>query len=135
MPRTRTQQKLESTDTSECLREAEQELGAQREKLLWELSTDCESPDELADGWQDRDSASESEIRDVEFSHREALHRRVLEIDRAIERIKLHTYGRCVYCGRAINPKRLAEQPEVSSCLACRCKFEDEAERINLRAG
>jgi DnaK suppressor protein len=134
MSRSRTQQKFASTDTSERWQETEQELGAQRKKLLSELSTDCESPDELADGWQDRDSASESEIRDLEFGHREALRKRILEIDRAVERIKLNTYGRCVKCGRAINPKRLAEQPEVSSCLACRRKFEDEAKRINLRA-
>jgi putative phosphoribosyl transferase len=52
--------------------------------------------DELADGWQDRDSASEAEIRDVEFGHRGAIRQRILQIERALERIKSDTYGRCV---------------------------------------
>jgi RNA polymerase-binding transcription factor DksA len=133
MPKRRAQQRPKTRDISKRSKETEQKLCTQREKLLSELSTDRESPDELADGWQDRDSASESEIRDVEFGHREALRKRILEIERAIERIKLHTYGRCVKCGRVIAAKRLTGQLEVSSCLACRREIEDEAGRINLR--
>jgi RNA polymerase-binding transcription factor DksA len=34
------------------------------------------------------------------------------------------TYGRCVRCGRAIDSTRLAEEPEVSSCLVCQSEYE-----------
>lgn len=52
------------------------------------LAEDLVPPDELAEGWQDRDSASESELRDVEFAHRGAIRERIVQIDEALDRIK-----------------------------------------------
>ncbi|HLF84309.1 MAG TPA: THUMP domain-containing protein [Blastocatellia bacterium] len=108
-------------------KQAEQQLRDEREKLLSELVVDSAPPDELADGWQDRDSASEAEIRDLEFGHRGAIRQRILQIERALERMKLDTYGRCVRCGRAIDPARLADEPDVSLCFTCQSGFEGEA--------
>ena len=101
-------------------------LRAKREKLLSELTVDSAIPDELTDGWQDRDEPSEGQIRDVEFVHRGALRQRVLQIEGALERIKLGTYGTCVKCGRAIESGRLAREAETSLCLRCQIDFEGE---------
>jgi RNA polymerase-binding transcription factor DksA len=130
MPETGGDQEPKSANIPRHWKQAEQQLRDEREKLLSELVVDSAPPDELADGWQDRDSASEGEIRDVEFGHRGAIRQRILQIERALERIKLDTYGRCVRCGRAIDPARLADEPDVSSCLTCQSGLEGEAGNI-----
>ncbi|HWN98966.1 MAG TPA: hypothetical protein VNS63_06800 [Blastocatellia bacterium] len=130
MPKSSAEQRPESRNIPEHRKQAEQQLRAERENLLSELAGDSAHLDELADGWQDRDSAAEDEIRDVEFGHRGALRQRILQIDQAIERIKLGTYGRCVKCGRAIESMILAEEPEVSFCLVCQSEYEDGGGRI-----
>jgi RNA polymerase-binding transcription factor DksA len=43
----------------------------------------------------------------------------VREIDAALERIELGTYGRCERCGEAIAAARLDVLPHASRCVAC----------------
>jgi RNA polymerase-binding transcription factor DksA len=104
----------------------EQHLRAERDRLLAELVVGSAHPDELADGWQDRDDPSEGQIRDVEFVHRGAIRQRILHIEEAIERIKLGTYGRCVRCGSVIESQRLAQAAEAPLCLDCQSEYEGE---------
>jgi RNA polymerase-binding transcription factor DksA len=104
----------------------EQHLRAERERLLKELVVDSAHPDELTDGWQERDEPSEGQIRDVEFVHRGALRQRILHIEGALERIKLGTYGRCVRCGGAIESERLSQAAEAPLCLDCQSEYEGE---------
>lgn len=122
-----TKQKPSIEGTRQDPAEIERYLRAKRENLLSELNADSAAPDELTDGWQDRDEPSEGQIRDLEFVHRGALRQRVLQIEGALERIKLGTYGICVKCGQAIESGRLAQESEVSFCLRCQTAFEGEA--------
>ena len=115
-----------SEGTRRNLNKIEQDLRAEREKLVSELAADSATPDELTDGWRDRDEPSEGQIRDVEFVHRGALRQRVLLIEGALERIKLGTYGRCAKCGRAIESGRLAQEAEALFCLGCQRDLEGE---------
>lgn len=119
-------QNISSESTRRDLEKIDQNLRAEREDLLSELAVDSAHPDELTDGWQDRDEPSEGQIRDVEFVHRGALRQRIIQIEAALERIKLGTYGRCVKCGRAIESGRLAQEPEASFCLSCQSELEGE---------
>jgi RNA polymerase-binding transcription factor DksA len=119
-------QDVSSESTRRELEKIEQNLRAEREDLLSELAVDSAHPDELTDGWQDRDEPSEGQIRDVEFVHRGALRQRIFQIEGALERIQLGTYGRCVNCGRAIESERLAQEPETSFCLSCQSELEGE---------
>ncbi|MFY9608107.1 MAG: hypothetical protein WAU45_05760 [Blastocatellia bacterium] len=120
------EQHRQDSDTPRQWKKAEQQLRAERAKWLSELAEDLVPPDELTDGWQDRDSASESEIRDVEFTHRGAIREQILQIDQALDRIKAGTYGRCTGCGQVINRKRLANDLDAPFCLACQRALEGE---------
>ena len=44
---------------------------------------------------------------------------RLHEIDRAVQRCKLGSYGICESCGEAIPEKRLAARPSARTCLRC----------------
>lgn len=82
--------------------------------------------DAFAEGWQDRDSPSEDEIRDVEYGHRDALRSEILAITEALCRIRAGTYGSCTRCGGEIDPKRLAMEPAVALCIVCQNEVEGQ---------
>ena len=46
--------------------------------------------------------------------------REVRDIDGALARIRLGSYGTCAECGAGIQFLRLYQDPTVSSCLVCR---------------
>src|SRR5579875_1060033 len=48
---------------------------------------------------------------------RAAARARLVDIDAALTRIDAGTYGRCVVCGAAIPPARLAARPFAATCL------------------
>lgn len=47
------------------------------------------------------------------------------EIDMALHRIELGTYGQCTECGMRIGDKRLAVLPAAAHCIKC----EDDVQR------
>ena len=51
-----------------------------------------------------------------------ALELRLVEIKKAIQRIKKGTYGKCANCGCNISQKRLMLVPETEICLKCKNK-------------
>lgn len=81
---------------------------------------------------QESDYASTDQIRDVEYSHREALSRRLKQLDFALGRINTGTYGHCAECGSLIADKRLASDPAVSLCIACQTAFESGTYSLTL---
>jgi RNA polymerase-binding transcription factor DksA len=117
----------ENLDTPRQWKNAERQLRADREKCVSELGEDLVLRDKLAQGWQDRDSACESEIRDVEFAYRGAIRERIFQIDQALDRIKAGTYGRCMACGHIIDRKRLANELDAPFCIVCQRALEGEA--------
>ncbi|MBT8061157.1 MAG: TraR/DksA C4-type zinc finger protein, partial [Gammaproteobacteria bacterium] len=41
------------------------------------------------------------------------------DIERALQRIEEDDYGECRECGELIDPRRLAVNPAVQSCIEC----------------
>ncbi len=106
-------------------KEAEMSLQVERRKISAVLA-DAEplSADKLAEGWQEVDSPSEDEIREVEYSRRQALHQRLRQIDAALERRSAGVYAHCVQCGAKISAKRLEADRAVALCLDCQTASE-----------
>jgi len=95
-------------------------LTAERSRIYSELIREEWLPvDELTEGWQERDSPSEDVSRELEYGHRDALHRRLLQIDVALERLEAGGYGICETCSAPIEPIRLRLDPAASLCLKC----------------
>jgi RNA polymerase-binding transcription factor DksA len=104
------------TKQSLIWKDVEARLKKERRKVAGEagrIAADLEGE------WQERDSPSEKEIREVEYNHREALQTRLRDIDEAVERMKHKTYGSCVDCKKKIPVTRLFNDLTVSRCLAC----------------
>jgi len=99
--------------------EIEGRLFAERRELLSEFAAMALESDELSAGWQDRDSASEDELREVEFTRRDSRHRRLALVDEALIRLREGTYGVCLQCEGAIAAKRLRSDPASTMCIAC----------------
>jgi len=73
---------------------------------------------------EEGDAAQASERRDMSFTTRERLARRINELAAALERIDRGDYGRCSVCGRDIEAERLAALPEAETCLPCQAARE-----------
>ena len=48
--------------------------------------------------------------------------REIASVKRALTRIENGTYGKCVWCGAEIAPKRLEVRPEAALCIECASK-------------
>jgi DnaK suppressor protein len=70
------------------------------------------SPDEL-------DRIQHASDRDYALSDRERNSDRLREVRTALGRVDAGTFGICIGCGEAINPKRLAAVPWASLCIFC----------------
>ena len=55
----------------------------------------------------------------VAMSRTATLLHTIAEIDAALERIAVGTYGLCVHCGAAIPEERLEFRPFASGCVSC----------------
>ncbi|MGX3010657.1 RNA polymerase-binding protein DksA [Helicobacter sp. 23-1044] len=51
------------------------------------------------------------------------------EINHALDKIKLGTYGICEMCGEAIHKERLEVKPFARFCIKCREIFEKQSKR------
>jgi RNA polymerase-binding protein DksA len=105
-------------------KQVEGHLRSEQKRLFEELAADSLYPDELEEGWQDRDSAAEEELRAMEFGHRSAIRERLLKIEHALERLRTGAYGVCVKCGTRINRKRLSREPDALLCVTCQAAAE-----------
>jgi RNA polymerase-binding transcription factor DksA len=59
-------------------------------------------------------------------SEQEALY----EVEEALKRIELGTYGRCESCDKSINRERLAAVPFARMCVRCQSEFEKANKRV-----
>jgi len=48
-----------------------------------------------------------------------ALELTLVEVNKALKKIKKGEYGRCEKCGQLIDPKRLEAMPEAKNCVKC----------------
>lgn len=106
--------------------EIEERLATERRQIAEALTEKTHPGNELVEGWQEIDDPSEREIREVEFSQREALCDRLRKIDGAIGRLRDKTYGNCAQCKRPISAKRLVVDPAITLCIECQAAIEGE---------
>jgi DnaK suppressor protein len=82
--------------------------------VLEELRTDC---------LREREQASAAALQygadPVGWARGASLQRTLEDIDAALSRIQLGTYGTCTGCGRAIPVERLELRPFAGTCVAC----------------
>jgi uncharacterized protein (DUF302 family)/RNA polymerase-binding transcription factor DksA len=71
--------------------------------------------------------AADAVARDVNLADVERDVAEVEAIDAALSRLDDGTYGRCLDCGAAIEPLRLARSPEVARCRPCQEKKEQQS--------
>jgi uncharacterized protein (DUF302 family)/RNA polymerase-binding transcription factor DksA len=68
--------------------------------------------------------AADDVARDVAIAEVDRDAAEIAAIDAALERLDKGTYGRCIDCGTAIAPARLAHAPEAARCLICQQRLE-----------
>jgi uncharacterized protein (DUF302 family)/RNA polymerase-binding transcription factor DksA len=71
--------------------------------------------------------AADDVARDVAMAEVDRDAAEIAAIDAALERLDKGTYGRCVDCGTAIAPARLAHTPGAARCLVCQQRREDSS--------
>jgi DnaK suppressor protein len=69
-------------------------------------------------------TAQMATARELEFALDERETAELGQIDAALQRIKLGTYGQCLDCGIEIPAARLRAAPEAARCIACQEKLE-----------
>ena len=103
-----------SASRIDCLREdLQQELArlTQSFAALWPQEVQAEN--------RSRISADHSDARYLASDLYDRLQERRAVIVRALERMRLGTYGRCTVCGQSIPYERLRVLPEASTCIGC----------------
>ncbi len=100
-----------------------QRLIAQRDELRRKLALPTPS---LGDdgGGDEGDIANHDIERELESQLVSLESRELLRIQKAIEAIRLGTYGQCELCGQRIPVARLQALPTTACCVACQRKFE-----------
>jgi uncharacterized protein (DUF302 family)/RNA polymerase-binding transcription factor DksA len=77
--------------------------------------------------------AADDVARDVAMAEVDRDAVEIAAIDAALERLDKGTYGRCVECGTAIAPARLAHAPEAARCVICQQRRESAPPRRTAR--
>jgi RNA polymerase-binding transcription factor DksA len=115
-----------TTDDQE-LASAAAELRRRRERLLREAGIADARLSEIratrASGSDDDEHDPEGETLSAQWSQAEGLRvgltAELAELDRAIERADVGTYGICARCGRPIGEERLTARPTAELCIDC----------------
>jgi RNA polymerase-binding transcription factor DksA len=90
-----------------------------------ELATSLEDKGEdLTASQHPADVASDLALRERTLQTDLTLRAEVAELDSALDRLARGTYGRCVECGAAIDPERLAVLPQAARCISCQRLLE-----------
>lgn len=116
---TQTDQNEKTAARSRSLQTVRDKLETERREICDELESSFQPREELAEGWQERDSPAERETREIEYLHRESLLLRLRQISNALERLESGSHGLCSECERRIEKKRLKNDPAVALCLRC----------------
>ena len=99
-------------------------LKLEESKVIKALEGDAEDVEELKSEWQERDSASENNLRTVEWNQYSSLQDALTEIVDAKQRLEEGIYGICEDCDESISPKRLVAVPTARKCLECQVRNE-----------
>lgn len=70
-------------------------------------------------GTKEDESAQEVEMYESYLTIEKSLEKRLEEINKALDRIKNNSYGKCGKCGKDISEARLKAYSEAAVCLKC----------------
>ena len=109
------------------LEKQQKKLTAERNEILDTLTGRNDQLEKLGGGQEsgdDADIASDTIDRTLFNSLGQADQNRLAMIDRALDRIKLGTYGLCLECGEPIAEARLEAIPYAALCIGCQSADE-----------
>lgn len=108
------------------LKELEKRLLEKRKELLSGVRMRSASRFETGSGTLDlADQAANAYTKEFLLSLGDAERRSLRQVDAALDKIRLGTYGKCEKCGEEIAIKRLEALPFAEYCIAC----QEEEER------
>ena len=120
---------------TQFIRETERRLLTRRKALVAALAGDQRLLKSLYDTsvGDEIDAAIASQQAELQSQMAEVESRELVQIDRALEKIRGGQYGRCESCERPIAPLRLKYLPYATDCIACARKGErrDAAQPIS----
>lgn len=100
-------------------------LEDERERLIERLETDYQAVGQRQDG-NGHKSEDEAATESLESWRRLALEKQLweqmAEVERALHKFGVGTYGLCDICGQPIAPERLEALPEVNLCYNCKVR-------------
>ncbi len=96
-----------------------------REQKLKKRKKELSREDPFADTDRINDNAASDTDAKEQFGHarvtamREEIDRKLIQIRKALTRIRIGKYGTCEKCSRMINTDRLMIYPEATVCIKC----------------
>ncbi len=102
----------------------------ERLKNLEKRKKDVEKADPFSDKYRLDDNAAIDADAAEQVGHMQAsaikqtLERSIIQVRKAMSRIKLGKYGVCEKCGKMIDTDRLMIMPETTICVSCEKKRE-----------
>lgn len=117
------------------LKQLEDKLNKEREKLEKKLATFTKPNPHNKDDFNaafpklgDKEDENANEV--ALYSDRLTLERRLekdlQDVKKTLGRMKRGTYGKCKYCKKMIDSKRLLARPASSACVACKKALTQE---------
>lgn len=108
------------------LKELEKRLLEKRKELISGVRTRSATRFETGSGTLDlADQAANAYTKEFLLSLGDAERRSLRQVDAALDKIRLRTYGKCEKCGEEIAIKRLEALPFAEYCIVC----QEEEER------
>jgi len=106
---------------TQTLRQTEQRLLVRRDALRAALAGDQTLLRSLYDSGvgDEIDAAIASQQAELQSQMAEVESRELVQIERAIEKIRAGVYGRCETCEKPIAPLRLKYLPYAADCIVC----------------
>ena len=114
------------------IEELKEKLEVQKKSIQKELESFATEDPNLKHNWEtkypnredgDKDEeADEVQEYDNKLSLEYSLELKLKDINNALEKIKIGTYGICEKCGKKITEERLLACPEAKTCLNCHKK-------------
>ena len=110
-------------------------LEDERKRLIELLETDCQAVGQRQDG-NGHKSEDEAATESLESWRRLALEKclreQMAEVEQALHKFEVGTYGLCDICGQPIAPERLEALPWANLCLSCKTHQARRPENKNL---
>jgi RNA polymerase-binding transcription factor DksA len=115
-----------------CWDETRVRLLAERRQVIGAIAINTLGGFDASEKGQESDYASDDQIRDLAYSHRASLSRRLHQLDEALERIREGVYALCAECGVRVADNRLAVDAAVSFCVGCQAASESPTRPLTL---